>query len=157
MEGAEYTLRRGALLRAALQPVVRDPVAKNFRAGQYFHALDFGGHKKSGFSERKGRGNFNGGLQRVLPQAVKARTAFRDVFTLDDFVALRWMANARAEIHTDTNVAAPVDGASMGVVFPHGHGSRKHGGSRRRQRLRTRVGGSRCALKLLEQGGSAGD
>jgi hypothetical protein len=69
--------------------------------------------KKSGLAGREGRGNFDQRIQLVLLQAVKADAAFRNVFTLDDFVRVRRVANAGGETHADSNVAALVNGPSI--------------------------------------------
>jgi hypothetical protein len=58
-----------------------------------------------------------------LQEAVEARAALRNIFALDDFVGVRPVANASAEIHADAQVSPLIHGASVDIEFPRGHRS----------------------------------
>ena len=109
---------------------VFDAVAENQAARERFDALDLGRDKKSFLSWRIRRCNFYQRTQLVLLEAVEANAAFRNIFTFDHFVRVRLVANARAEAHSNANVAPLVNGPPVGTQFANGPSGRH----RRRRR-----------------------
>ncbi len=53
-----------------------------------------------------------------MPGAAKAQASLRNVFTLDDFVSLRRVTQARAEVHSHAHVAAPVYAPPVRIQHP---------------------------------------
>ncbi len=102
---------------------VRRAVAEDLAAGERFDSLYLGWDKKRRLAWREWRGDFNQRVHGVLPSAVEAQSALGDVFALDDFVRVRWVAHARAKVDANAHVLASVYAAPAGIQQPRWRGN----------------------------------
>jgi len=100
---------------------VFDAVAENQAARERLDALDLGRNEKRRLSGREWRGDLDERIQRVLLQAVETDAAFRHIFTFDDFVRVRWVANARTKTHANANIAPLVHRPPIAIDLPRGN------------------------------------